>query len=616
MEVALLRTSQSYLFDEFPSDGQIWWIRWFDYLVSSHKGTGTAGITVYFSSISDQELDEIRKADDPGIKFKKYQKNAAINKIHVQASNIPSLTIGSAFRNGLQHSLFTFSKVTIDCDTGTSSQQPVKSSKPYHTVPSWWERNPYLFLNRFEYCLENSDDSWLCILRSGTIDYLIPCPEILRYFYCWSSEMVKIFTKGPWKINQDLAIFRKRTGPDETDKSLWHVTARNGFTLDQCKLLAPLCIDEIGYGRANEIYVNLHERSTNGGIPPIKARIPFRDGPIHLNAEGVWLQKEKGGVSKFLVFQITGHRWPYAEIKKLNCNIVNDSRIGEIRKPTNTAAPFGNTSQPGSFVDEEIADIITSDNDPNINLNKIKFTIPIPNVENITEVRLKKDMSRIYIKTPPHLEPTTCGGDLTSTGEPTSGGIEHPADFVPIVISEIERFGWLFNVLDKFKSTNDISEYRVFSPPNDGKRSVKYNGFTLWKMPYVPTLDSGALVYSSWAYFKIGSYKRPRGALLFEVNANRQKIYIIECETRINEGFRALIFKPINQSSINATISDALTYVVKKKGIIEIEPKINNIEFAKGWKHAYYYDGERESRKKAGINGDSLMKAIMEVVER
>lgn len=612
-----MRTSQSYQFDEFPPDDQLWWIRWFDYITPRHGSTGTAGVTVYFSSISDQKLGEIQKARNPDFEFRKYQKDAAIDKIYIQASNIPSLVIGTVFRNATPQFSFDFSRTTINCDTANVPQRLTKSNEPFHQRPTKWDTEkygPYYTLNRSEYALGNWNDSWLCVLRSGTTDFLIPCPEILRYFYCWHSKMVRIFTTGPWKNNLHMAINPDRTGIDTDDENLWHLTARIGFSLHHCKLLVPLFLDGTGYERANEIFTFFQQKSANG-FPSIKANIPFRDGPTQLNVKGTWLQK--GELSKFLVFQILGHTWPYPGIT-LNHNIDPDNRQGKVRIPIDARPPFDGADQPGAISDDKIADIISSEDDPNENLSKINFTIPAPVVYNITEIREKKEISHIYTKPPPYFEAITNEGDRTSTGEPSSGGLEHPANFVPIETSDIDRFDELVGVLDTLKSAGLITEYAVVSPPDDN--SLTYNDFTLWKMPKVRGIVPGKLAYPAWALIKNGTNKRPRGALVVEIKVVLQNIYIMEIETRSAEGYRALMFKPVNPPAYNA-INDALTHAVLTSGKFAKHPEIPSaIAVARGWKHSYKYEKiENQSnitiKKRLSLSPESLFGAIMEVVK-
>ncbi|MGD9950802.1 MAG: hypothetical protein AB7U29_20375 [Desulfobulbus sp.] len=334
-----MRTSQLYRFDEFPSDNKFWWIRWIDSITPHLGKSGTAGVTVYLSSIPDDTLENIKKAPNPYWGFHNYQKNAEIKKIYIQASNIPALVIGTVFRSATPQFSFDFSRTTINCDTINFHQRLAKTSDIDHRRPLKWDTEKYgqyYMLNRSQYALENGGHGWLCVLFSGEAEFLIPCSEILRYFYCWNSTMVRIFTTGPWKNNLHLAINPEQTGVDAEDQNLWHLRARRGFSLPHCKLLAPIFIDETGYKRANEIFTYLQQKNTNGNSS-IRAKIPFRDGPIRLDVKGAWLQK--GELSKFLVFQILGHEWPYLGVT-LKYNIDPDNRQGKIRIPMDARPPF------------------------------------------------------------------------------------------------------------------------------------------------------------------------------------------------------------------------------------------------------------------------------------
>jgi len=610
-----LRTSQLYQFDKFPSDNKFWWIRWVDNFTPHLGDSGTAGVTVYLSSISDDTLESINKASDPYWIFRDYQRNAEINRIYLQASNISALAIGTVFKNATPQPSFKVSQTTINCDTTIFPQRLVNSRERDPRCPPNWDTNkyPHRLINPSQYFLEKEDPRWLCVLHSEETDFLIPCYEILRYFYCWNPTMARIFTTGPWKNNLEKVINSSRTGADADNKN-WHLTARKGFSLTYCNLLAPVFIDQTGYKRANEIFIYLQQKNTNG-TSSIRAEIPFRDGPIQLNVKGVWLQK--GNSAKFLVFQILKHEWPYPEII-FNYNIDTDNRQGNIRIPIDAYPPFDGAGQQRPLSDEDIADIISSEDDPNENLSKINFTIPFPIVYNITEIREKKETSCVYSKSHPYFDSTANGGDHASTGEASTSGSDHPADFIPIDPVDMDRFDELIGSLDYLKSAGLITEYAVISPPGDS--SIIYNKLTLWKMPKLLGIVSGKLTYPTWALIKKGAVKRPRRALVVELKAMLQNIYIIEVEIQSTDGYRALIFKPVRPSIYDA-INDALTYIVLRSGKIGKYPEIPGaIAKARGWKHCYEYEKNEGQpkltiKKRKGLSNKSLMEAMMEVME-
>lgn len=610
-----MRTSQLYQFDEFPTDNKFWWIRWVDNFTPHLGSSGTAGVTVFLSSIPDDTLESINKASDPYWIFRDYQRNAEINRIHLQVSNISALPIGTVFRNAIPQPSFRVSQSTINCDTTIFPQRLVNSKERDPRCPPNWDTNkyPHRLINPSQYLLEKEDPHWLCVLRSEETDFLIPCYEILRYFYCWNPIMARVFTTGPWKNNLHKVINPSRTGIDADNKN-WYLTARKGFSLNHCNLLAPIFIDETGYRRANEIFLFLQNKNTNG-TSSLRAKIPFRDGPIQLNVKGIWLQKDNS--AKFLVFQILKHKWPYPEVV-FNYNIDTDNRQGQIRIPIDAYPPFDSAGQQKLCLNTDIADIISSENDPNGNLSKINFTIPFPIVYNITETREKKETSCVYSKSHPYFDSTANGGENASTGEPSNSGSDHPANFVPIEPSDTDRFDELVEALNELKSAGSITGYAVLSPPDD--RSKIYNELTLWNMPKLRGIVSGKLTYTSWALIKKGAVKRPRRALVVELKAISQNLYIIEVEIQSTDGYRALIFKPISPSVLHDAIDDALIYIVTNSGKIGKHPDIPGaIARARGWKHSYEYERNKSQpkvtiKKRKGLSNKSLMEAMMEVL--
>lgn len=599
MRGAIALTSQKHQFKDFPQDDNLYWIRWFDGYSTRHGDTGTPAINVYLSQITSNNLNDLdyfsMYKKRFSFEFKQIQKTAPIISVPTAATNIPGLIIGGIYKNGVLQSELPGHQAQITLNTIENPQTIEVCSSPFKHKPEWLKNdNIYMFLNKFEYKIDELwNKSFLCVVRKNCTSYLFPCPEILRYFYCWNSKMVQIFTKGPWssRINEAININDSGIVADGS----WHLKARLGFKLSECGLLAPLYFDKSAMNRANDIYYSLLEKNNAYSSSYIKAMIPFRDGDIKLKVSGISLED-----NKFLVLRILEHDWPYQNTKLIT-NLDNYNVIGTKQDEVNRPSPFsGGTS---ASADEEVPLGLTSAEDPNERSEQAHLPILGPQIRNIETAKPKKDVSYIYI-TPEHITNVIQELSDRSTGNPQPSGEVKRATLVASEDHEsISRFEELLSALKELQKRSAIISYRPLSPPTSST-AIRYGNLPLmWSLPCKDVYKK----YIKWSVIKTDQMLRYKAALVVEVQLQEGTVYIVEIEPTPNS-YRALIFRPlIEDENISNTISDALNFIVEKRGILGQKPTIGgNIKEATGWRH-------HRIKKGSGLNHDSLLSCLCEV---
>lgn len=289
-------------FKSFPADDRVWRLNWFG---GVDRGT------------YERSLSEIKLSFSPlvtNLKLKRYSNHAVDSEVNdsvsVAIGHLPSLTLGSAWKNG--------EAIINDNINSETNVFEVYGSKIPEFIPAMdiiplniyklggsLCMTPCLVLKNMKLIsTSNENMSWRISKPISTV--IIPCPEIVRFYFGTSSTLIRKLIHGAATNVSELVVLtdsngKRITGPMPDGR--FFITLRKQISDSDAPVIARILSDPIAAAMAQQLYFSLACESLSRRSLYMKAGLPF-SGTSELKCQGTWI---KIGPKKFvyLVLQIT-----------------------------------------------------------------------------------------------------------------------------------------------------------------------------------------------------------------------------------------------------------------------------------------------------------------------
>lgn len=376
----------------FPMDNGIWCISWLGRFVRNPKVPSELSIEVTITALrKDANIEEINPSHKSSYDYSKTQ------KVLVGCSLLPILKIGSFWCNGVNIKLsskkdYTTLEVNLLIDASTSELTDYKSS-------------PKLFQGNYYVEIEKNKLSKLLIIdypksiEGKKFDKLIiPCIEVLRFYYARSSQLIRALLNnqlgqkpnGKKVKNEDS---NKIYNPDIThsycDSGVAHIHLRQTIPDKDAAHVARIAFSQYANLQARNIYGSGIKNESNLSQFLVEVRPPF-EGTTTLVFEGKSVASAESSEIgwSFLVFQIKScsHPFPFTQ---LTFSRDNDGRSkGDNEDKPESWNNAGKIQVKTVKTVEEIR--ISNEDEPSVNLQITDLEI----IENAFPDLVNKDISK------------------------------------------------------------------------------------------------------------------------------------------------------------------------------------------------------------------------------
>lgn len=571
--------------EEFPKDGRLWWVRWVDRYYVVQGGTATPSVEVVLSPLN-VALDELRRIDLKAV----LAETEALRPIRLFTGYIPRLALGTVFQDGVEVASLPLQSMSLDARDVQIATHGIMDE--LRTKPSWW-KFPYRVINRRDYSVEGYLKSQAVVVTTDRVVAVLPCHEVFRTMYAPCSDIALALTSGPWAMTKSRVVEPSETGARSDGR--WQVTLRKRIRNEFAKVLANLCVSEVGLACANGVYTAL---VSGDGPGYMRAPLPFETPRLRLEARGVWLDGEP---RKFLALQIVSMTWP------VDTEIVysrqNSGDKGLIRTPIDRPTPY---STKGATPTEDVDGFLdaNSHEDPSATSAVTDFSVPSIRWQNPPRLEKEEKLeSFIYLGGYTDRDEETLAGVSPGSewhGDTDSGSANYSQDRR----DPNQRFAEVVEMLDRLQVAGEIEQWKVIPHP---RPKLVVGGLPAW---HFPTKVPGANKTPGFCYLNRED-KRLRGALVCEIHYRGSTVYWLEIEVgQHGGGFKSFVFG-ISSHEPYETIQRALEIAALGRGVwpsLDEMMMTAGVIWAEFWIHSYV--GRSSASNLGHLNESRALQAI------
>ncbi len=443
--------------------------------------------------------------------------------------------------------------------------------------PDGWSSGSYRVLNRFEFELGRQREaigSRCMRIRTGRLEYIIPCSVILRTFYGFHTKLANAICSGPWDttLNAVISTARYDSGIGtyrNNETGAWNIVVQAGLTRDHAVRLALLYFDEYARACANAIHASADRQTHSVRADGARhwfadAKMPYQwsNKPFEMLIRGFSLRAHRPSAEaghRFLVTSIEGTSWPFPD-QQIFSEIANSN----LRSPNPNPERIPETYHAGNrrlvLLNEDIvldhhSDAFKGAPDNRVEGAAFEFlNRPLHELQ-------KKLSHKEYLGTqrPPAAPPA-----LTLSAGSTAPGEEKPA---PLVAESHDRrlaphLQLFLDALDALQEAGRISAYEVIAPPEFSKLKQARNGVNCWSLASEDQLSALRLglpvqgwefVFSAPRGLGILRHPIPRCLLIVRVNLDGHELLVFEIEPRLGEtAYRFYALEPTEPITLQA----------------------------------------------------------------
>lgn len=296
-EEKMKRTHEMSAIKEFPHDGRAWMLAWVGEIHNSPRSNGTKQIEV-----SLLPLQHGRPFDKTAFKTIKNFSRGEAKKVRVSIGLLPALILGSGWINGFHqptsHSPANFPNLQIDPQTvriadSSNLNAALINPENYQPVRECLSAK-YLVIDHDGDIISDRGIPW-----DPKSKILIPCSEIVRFYYSFSSQLgVEIISGGLHTKSND--VFNPHLTRIRPDGRHFIQLRRRILNID-APIVARLAFCPVADKWARAVHGNLQLASVNNTPRVLETSFPFV-GSTNLSTQGKWIHRN--GLWHFLVLRI------------------------------------------------------------------------------------------------------------------------------------------------------------------------------------------------------------------------------------------------------------------------------------------------------------------------
>lgn len=384
--------------------------------------------------------------------------------------------------------------------------------------------------------------------RDDPYAILIPCWEIIRFYYAQSTALVDTIFSNTLELDD----LRNPNGTERYSPESVRIRLRRYFTNIEAPLVARLVFSKYAFGRAKNIMASIERLIHNEKIPFPVAYPPF-EGKTTIRVRGKWLSKKR-----FLVYQLIDCSGPFPFLDLQYDRDNQKINYGEKKPPKITRFP-GHKQLRGDKEDTPEGMVRTGEPDKEetlkvlcVNKGCFKFLDKVNITQVEREITEKESDRKLYT------------GDRQnhqdySTGQGTHG--ESDLNRLTLVpeSSEADNVSPALDSFQKILAKLDV-KYGVvynFRRVNNRHPDGNYSYFPIVKRLRRPV---------KWSY--INEMNRPRRCLIAEIIFEGSYFYLFESEHKPNEKLAIAAIADESESSLDDfTLLNILENCVKNRGI-------------------------------------------------
>ena len=385
---------------DFPQDNKLWRIQWID------------GVRINVSDYSNPLILVVLVEYQHSMNGK-FDKLPSMQKRYIGVGRFPQLTIGSVWLNGEKVERPEYAResisVSIDgrrIDAGFSENI---GGTDHYLLP------PYKFAIPD---IKTFGQSLCCLLLDNGIEYVLPNPEIARFYFATSSYTARLLFTCRMGDALDRLIYRQDSDLQSSDK--FFVLNKNALDVD-IKPISLIATSQQARNSANYLFDGLRKHGYNNGISHIRTFLPVKSSQsFQMEVEGIWLKS-----NRFLVFRILSSKVPYPQ----GVTSVDYARYLERKKQSDGSTRWKKREVPKLSPEQHSERKIQSQTGPRLGYNRQQFyaeesgffpEIPVNKVK-IQKENPNQSEDKFFDELPPDDEETLSTGAGKWTDDPVRG---------------------------------------------------------------------------------------------------------------------------------------------------------------------------------------------------
>ena len=294
--------TSSYVVRELAKDSCAWRIDWFGAVTYAerHRRPSQPLIEVQISQVPNDlghfsEFFQLREQQWPSTR-----------RLRLPVGFLPMLRIGDIWRDGRRSESpdyeianFAHLNVSRDCSTLIKAGLPNEATGEYY-LPL--DIHPYHMSFTQSYCVH---------IEHEGCSIVIPCAELLRFYFGSSSTLVSRIFDAPLK--QELLW----AGQPEIDiNGLAKIELARGISGRSATDIGRIAFSKTGRAAAELVGNSCIAATSRGEAAYLKAAFPFT-GETHLSASGIWINRDDGERRIYLVFRLRScsHQFPFSRLQ-------------------------------------------------------------------------------------------------------------------------------------------------------------------------------------------------------------------------------------------------------------------------------------------------------------
>lgn len=566
------------LINQFPDDGRFWRVIWFSHLRDNLPVRGLK-IQVLLAPLreSSHSLNNHSLSNSPMAKTIVPDVYATP---YLEIASFPWVRIGSIWKSQELQLSPDYKTVQFELDF---SQHPIEKKKLSESIPRI--KNDSLvediILSKYIYPLPPHVLNCKCaaITISRTLQLIIPMSEIARFYYFNSDRLTHAVTEG-WHLHQDKKLWCTERSSYISEDTFKLYLNNNAYRSD-VNLLGRFAASQYSFEQMQQLYLNLMIKdklgnSTFSCLPPF-------EGKTTLKVKGQYVNI--GGTTRFLAYEILhcSALFPFQQLQiEGKSNFVREDEQEE-QFPDSSDKP----SFPPRIQEVEKPETVEIENKPSSLLDNIKKL-------KIRETKFSTSHINII---PLDTHPTLMGACTRDSVTRSATNIAYSTDDGSNSELDSRKI--------KQETVEENSTHELLNPGNflqimqavtylQSRYGLSYNIRTLENRKYA-RVGGNMIACTFYVAPKKQEHewinittderkKRPRHALIVELEHNNQYWYLVDAERR-SESERAysiaFIHKPSFSSLFDSELKSILAYQVRNQSTMIKDNQMPEINYSR-----------------------------------
>lgn len=275
-------------FVNFPHDDRIWRLNWIGEIENFRPGYLPSKIRLSFSPILDSSLN-------------RFSADSVYNEINdmvmVNIGDLPLLRLGSLWKNGTEVRDINYKsdESVFNVNTSLAPKFMTLRNLVYPSVYAVGGRcchTPCLVLDNMT-MISSSNKRMLWRQSNPISTVVIPCTEILRFYFGTSSTLIRKLLHGAAMNINEVLILKDSNGVRRSglvNGGKLCLTLRKNISDINAWPIVRILFDKIAAVTTRKLYTNIIDSRARNEKSYIKMNLPF-EGQSNLKSQGIWLGK-------------------------------------------------------------------------------------------------------------------------------------------------------------------------------------------------------------------------------------------------------------------------------------------------------------------------------------